>query len=91
LVRGARGVSSQEALRELEPKGTAFWAVLIVEHDGAGHFLCEAGRGGVAVYYSKKRAEEIAEIMRDGLGDEVQNVSVAQYYGEMCTGKFRIG
>jgi hypothetical protein len=71
----------------MEPKGTALWAVLIVEHDDAGHFLCEAGRGGVAVYHSKKRAEEIAEIMRDGLGDEVQNVSVAQYYGEMCTGK----
>ena len=62
----------------MESKGTAFWAVRIVEHDGEGHLLCEAGRGGVAVYHSKKRAEEVAEFMREGLGDEVQDVSVAR-------------
>ena len=72
-------------------KGTALWAVLIVEHDGEGHFLCEAGRGGVSVYHSKKRAEEVAGFMRNGLGDEVQNVSVARYYGERSAGKFRLG
>ena len=64
-------------------KGAAIWAVLIFEHDGAGHFLCEAGRGGVAVYHSKKHAGEVAEFIRDGLGGEVQNVSVARYYGQM--------
>jgi hypothetical protein len=65
----------------MESKGTAFWAVRIVEHDGEGHLLCEAGRGGAAVYHSKKRAEEVAEFMRDGLGDEVQHVSIARIAG----------
>ena len=62
----------------MESKRTALWVVRIVEHDGSEHFLCEAGRGGVAVYPSKKRAQEVAEFMRDGLGDDVQNVSVVR-------------
>ena len=64
----------------MESKGTAFWAVRIVEHDGEGHLLCDPG-SGAAVYHSKKRAEEVAGFMRDGLGDDVQNVTVARFAG----------
>ena len=67
----------------MDGKGGALWAVLILEHDGARHFLHEAGHRGVAVYHSMRHAGEVAEFMRDRLGDEVQNVSVARYYGQM--------
>lgn len=60
-------------------KGRAFWAVFIVEHNGEWHFLRGAGGGGVSVYSSKKSAETIAESIREGLGGEVQRVSVVRY------------
>jgi hypothetical protein len=74
----------------MESKGMSRWAVRIIEHDGKGHLLCEAGGGGVAAYASSQRAEEIAEAMRHGLGNDVQNVSVARYAGEMCGGRCRL-
>ena len=72
-------------------KGRAFWAVLIVEHNGEWHFLRGAGGGGVSVYSSKKSAETIAESIREGLGGEVQRVSVVRYVGETRPTKYRVG
>ena len=75
----------------MQPKRRAFWAVIIVEHNAEWGFLREAGGGGVAVYSDKQVAENIAESIRKGLGDEVQGVRVARYVGERRQGKHRVG
>jgi hypothetical protein len=75
-------------MRDMKSMGTGFWAVRIVEHDGEGHLVCDAGSSGAAVYHSKERAEEVAGFMRDRLGDEVQNVSVARITGRRAQERF---
>lgn len=57
----------------------AFWAVLIMEHNGRWHFLREGGGGDVWVYASKMCAETMADSMRKSLGDDVRRVGVARY------------
>jgi hypothetical protein len=75
---------------KLKSKETAVWTVAIIEHDGTGDFLNDAGGDGVALYPSRRRAEEVAALVRDRLGDEVQNVSAIRYYGKRCLTKVRL-
>lgn len=56
------------------------WAVLVVERDGAPHYVRqgEDDTGPIATWTSRRRAEAQAEFWRQGLGDEVQSVNVVR-------------
>jgi len=56
------------------------WAILVVEPDGETHYMRHGvDDGPIAVYTSRFKAEHDADFLRDGLGDEVQSVSVVRW------------
>jgi hypothetical protein len=58
------------------------FAIVVVEQDGAVHYLEHEPSGETVVYASRLKAEHDAEFWREGLGDEVQSVSVVVWPGK---------
>jgi len=59
---------------------STLYAILIVEQDGETHYIRHGVNDGpVAIYTSRVKAEHDAAFWRDGLGDEVQGISVVRY------------
>ena len=57
----------------------SYYAILVVWPDGATEFVKRGLDAGVALFSTKKRAEEKMEFLKVGLQDDVQSISVVKY------------